>query len=173
MRSMRPTAGRDERDKTLRHARGKKLLAETLKGAQIPKDATIPGMGERWGRPIEEQVAVLLPAQSLRLMTEKIVRGIFCVQDGVFIESPYKIDFYVLPDDAAAEWSVILDKFGRVYSRPPGLVVRRAIEAEDQRSSLFEILFWQQFKTYATVTITGKRKAKTKRLEPSSLSRRG
>src|ERR1700736_2070182 len=53
MRSMRPAAGRDERDKMLRHARGKKILAETLQGAQIPKGATIPGMGERWGRPVE------------------------------------------------------------------------------------------------------------------------
>jgi hypothetical protein len=94
----------------LRHARRKKILAETLQGAEIPKGATVPGMGERWGRPVEEQVAVLLPAESLRLMTEKIVRGIFHVQDGVFIELPYKIDFYVLPDDVAAEWSVILDK---------------------------------------------------------------
>jgi hypothetical protein len=174
MRSMRPAAGRDERDKMLRHARGKKILAETLQGAKIPKGATIPGMGERWGRPVQEQVAVLLPAQSLWLMTEKIVRGIFHVQDGVFIEPPYKIDFYLLPDDAAAEWSVILDKFGTVYSRPPGLVVRRAIEAEDQRSSLFEILFWQQFKTYATVTMKAKR-ARSKRSvpSPSSLSQRG
>jgi hypothetical protein len=77
MRSMKPTAGRDERDRELRHARGKRILAETLQGAAIPQGATVPGMGERWGRPVEQQVAVLIPAQSLRLMTEKIVRGIF------------------------------------------------------------------------------------------------
>jgi hypothetical protein len=86
MRSMKATAGRDERDRERRLARRRRIRAETLQGAAIPHGATIPGMGERWGRPIEEQVAVLLPAQSLRLMTEKIVRGIFCVQDGVFIE---------------------------------------------------------------------------------------
>jgi hypothetical protein len=127
-------------------------MAETLRGAQIPHEATIPGMGERWGRPIEEQIVVLLPADSLELMTKKVVRGIFYVEDGLFIEPPFTIDFFVLPDDAASEWSVVLNKFGTVYAREPGLVVRRAVVPEDKRSSLFEILFWQQFKTYASVT---------------------
>jgi hypothetical protein len=75
-------------------------LAETLQGATIAQGATIPGVGERWGSPVEEQVALLFPAQNLRLMTEKIVRGIFYVQEGVFIEPPYKIDFYFVPDEA-------------------------------------------------------------------------
>jgi hypothetical protein len=166
MRSMKATAGRDERDRELRHARGTRILAETLQGAAIPQGATIPGMGERWGRPVEDQIAVLLPAPSLRLMTEKVVRGIFYVQDGVFIEPPYKIDFYLLPDDAAAIWSVTLDTYGVVYSRPPGLVVRRAIEGEDERRSLFEITFWQQFKTYAAVTMNEKRAVKAKGPKP-------
>lgn len=152
LRSMRPADGRNERDTAMRAARRKKILAQTLEGARIPREATIPGMGERWGRPVEQQVAVLLPAESLRLMTEKIVRGIFHVEDGQFIESPFKIDFFVLPDDPASEWSAILDKFATTYAREPGLVVRRAIVPEDRRSSLFEILFWKQFKTYASVT---------------------
>jgi hypothetical protein len=165
---MKPRAGRDERDRELRHARGKRILAETLQGTAIPQGATVPGMGERWGRPVEQQVAVLLPAQSLRLVIEKIVRGIFYVQDGVFIERPYKIDYYLLPEDTApaAIWSATLDAYGVVYSRPPGLVVRRA-EGEDKRSSMFEITFWQQFKTYATVTRKEKRAVKARTTQVS------
>ena len=151
LRSMKPAAGRDDRDSAMRLARGKKILAETLQGAEIPREATIPGMGERWGRSPEEQIAVLLPAESLELMTKKIVRGVFYIKDEIFIEPPYEIDFFVLPDDAASQWATVLDKFGKSYARPPGLVVRRAVEA-DKRSSLFEIVFWQQFKTYASVT---------------------
>jgi hypothetical protein len=109
-------------------------------------------MGERWGRPIEEQAAVLLPARSLRLMTEKIVRGIFYVEDGIFIEPPFTIDFFVLDEHGAKEMVDALDKFGTVYAREPGLMVRRAVVPADNRSSLFEILFWKQFKTYASVT---------------------
>jgi hypothetical protein len=93
LRSMKPAAGRDDRDSAMRLARGKKILAETLQGAEIPREATIPGMGERWGRSPEEQIAVLLPAESLELMTKKIVRGVFYIKDEIFIEPPYEIDF--------------------------------------------------------------------------------
>ena len=34
-----------------------------------------------------------------------------------------------------------------VYAREPGIVVRRAVAAEDGVSSLFAIEFWKQFKT--------------------------
>ena len=157
LRSMKGSEGHDDRDKMLRHARGKKIFAETLQGAQIPRGATIPGMGERWGRPVEEQIAILVPAESLQLMTEKIVRGIFYVVDRVFIEPSFKVDFLLLPDDEAAQWRAVLNKFGKVYDRPPGLVVRRALVPDDERSSMFEILFWQQLKTYAMVTMKAKR----------------
>jgi hypothetical protein len=46
----------------------------------------------------------------------------------------------------------IPDKFGKVHAREPGLVVRRAVVTEDNRSALFEINFWQHFKTYASVS---------------------
>jgi hypothetical protein len=75
LRSMNPAAGRDERDATLRAARGKKVLGEMLHGEQIPRESVIPGMGERWNRKVEDQKAVRIPAASLRAMTEKMVRA--------------------------------------------------------------------------------------------------
>jgi hypothetical protein len=37
----------------------------------------------------------------------------------------------------------------------PGVVVRRAVAHDDRLCSLFEITFWKQFKTYASVTRIG------------------
>jgi hypothetical protein len=37
------------------------------------------------------------------------------------------------------------------YAREPGIVVRRTVTPEDGMSSLFEVEFWHQFKTYASV----------------------
>jgi hypothetical protein len=45
----------------------------------------------------------------------------------------------------------VIDRFGKTHARPPGLVVRRAVVPEDGVSSLFEITFWGQFTSYATV----------------------
>jgi len=152
LRSMKPSAGRDVRDSSMRLARGRKILAEMLQGAEIPLQATIPGMSERWGRALDEQVAVLVPAQSLELITKKIVRGIFYIEDGIFIEPPFVIDFFVLPEEDTGVWTQSLDQFGKIYARPPGLFVRRAVVPEDNTSSIFEVVFWQQFRTYASVT---------------------
>jgi hypothetical protein len=159
LRSMSPEAGRDPRDAQHRLKRRQKVIAATLRGPEIPMEAVIPGMGNRWKLPTEEQVAVLIPADSLRLMTEKIVRGIFYIADGKFIEPPYVIDFFLLDEeaDAAPYWKEALDKFSSVYAREPGIVVRRAVVPDDNISSLFEIEFWKHFKTYACLMKGGRR----------------
>ena len=46
----------------------------------------------------------------------------------------------------------LLDEFGTIYGREPGLVVQRAVTIDDELSSLFKITFWGQLSMYATVT---------------------
>jgi hypothetical protein len=91
LRSMRPLQAKNERDRNVRAALRQRVLDEALVGTAIPQIGTYPGMGEKWCRPTEEQVAVLIPADSFRRITEKIVRGIFYVEDKKFIEPPYTV----------------------------------------------------------------------------------
>lgn len=152
MRSMQPSVGRNEKDSRHRAARRQRILDDTRQGAEIPEGGLVPGMGERWGRALEDQVAVLVPADSLEKMAEKIVRGIFFVEDSKFIEPPYAIELCFLEGEAERHWKNMLDRFSQTYERPPGIVVRRAVTPEDGISSVFEILLWQQFRMYAHVT---------------------
>jgi hypothetical protein len=110
-----------------------------------------PGLGDRWNIP-GERTAILIPVDSFKRVTEKIVRGIFYIEEKRFIEPPYRVEFFVLFNEGAAFIEQILDKFGTVYAREPGVVVCRAVAPEDGISSLFAIEFWKQFKTYASVT---------------------
>jgi hypothetical protein len=151
VRSLKPSAGRNPRDAGHRLNKGRKILAEALHGNQIPDHGIYPGF-ENKGTNDEEPVALLIPVDSFRRITVKIVRGIYYIEDGVFIEPPYEIDFFALPEGGVPVWIDALDKFGTVYAREPGIVVRRAIVPEDIRLSLFEIIFWKQFKTYASVS---------------------
>jgi hypothetical protein len=151
LRAMNPAAGRDERDVAAREARRKKMRGQMLHGEQIPQDAVIPGMGERWSRPVEEQMAVLVPKDGLEAISEKIVRGLVYREDNAYIEPPYEIDFFVVSEEAAKEFIELLDKHGKVFAREPGITIRRAVVDDDNRSALYELNFWQQFKTYATV----------------------
>jgi hypothetical protein len=46
----------------------------------------------------------------------------------------------------------LLDKHGKEYKREPGLVIRRVHVEGDPLTALYEITFWDQFKTYAIVS---------------------
>jgi|ERR1700683_3834544 hypothetical protein len=153
LRAINPEAGRDEKDVAARAAQAKRVLGGMFKGEQIPEDAVMPGLGERWGRPKAEQMAVQIPNASFTDMTEKIVRGLVYREDRAFIEAPYKIETYIIIDDEGAKvCKEMLDKAGKVFKREPGLEIRRAPVVGDERAGLYEITFWQQFKTYATVS---------------------
>ena len=80
------------------------------------------------------------------------MRGIFYIEDGILIEPPYVVNFYALPEEDNTVWQHALERWGKIYQRPPGIVVRRAV-ADDGMSSLFEVTFWKQFKTYASVSL--------------------
>jgi len=151
LKAMRPSAAKNNRDRQARTALRQRVLEELLQGSQIPKIGVYPGMGNRWGGPMEEQVAVRISAESLHRLTEKIVRGIFYVEDKQFIEPPYVIEFFALDSDGAKPIQELLDRLGRVYAREPGIIVHRAVLLDDGISSLFEIEFWRQFKMYASV----------------------
>jgi hypothetical protein len=151
LRSMRPSASKNNADRRIRASLRDSILRELLEGAEIPDEGIYPRLGERWQRDMQDQAAITVPAESFRLLTEKIVRGIFYVEDKKFIDLPFKIEFFALDSEAAQPIREPLDRFGKVYAREPGIIVRRAVVPEDGISSLFEIEFWGQFTTYASV----------------------
>jgi len=72
---------------------------------------------------------------------------------GKFIEPPYAVGVFVVNDEGAAPIRETIARFGEEYARGPGIVVRRVVAAEDQISSLFEIEFFQQYKSHASVLV--------------------
>jgi hypothetical protein len=82
-------------------------------------------------------------------MTEKIVRGITFREDGDFIEPDHTIESFLVKDEDVPEVKAMLDRAGKVFKREPGLVVRRARSAA---GDVYEITYWDQLKTYATVS---------------------
>jgi hypothetical protein len=108
-----------------------------------------PGLGERWGRPIEQQLAIAIPDDSFPAITEKIVRGLAYREDDEFIEPPQKIECRLATEEGLEYVKDLLAKYGKEFKREPGLVVRRARSAA---GDLYEITFWDQFKTYAIVS---------------------
>lgn len=152
LRKVDPKAGRDERDAAAREAGAKKLASALRRGEQITQSQTIPGLEERWARPIEQQVAVEIPGDKLETMTKKIVRGLAFRADDAFIDDSYTIECQLAQGQGLKEFEEQLDKFGDVYRREPALTIRRLVDPQDKKAGLYEITFWNQFKTYATVS---------------------
>ncbi len=153
LRSMDARYAPNRKEERIRIARREKLLAELIHGVQIPQIGIYPGLGERWNRPIEKQIALKIPESSLRRLTEKIVRGIYFLEEAQYIEPPYLIGFYVLEDEGAGSVIDLLNRFGTEYARGPGILINRAITPEDGVSSIISIEIWGSFKMYASVTV--------------------
>jgi hypothetical protein len=152
LRAHTPEAGKDERDRRVRAALRKRVLDEAVQAASFPKEVVYPGMGDRWGGPPEDRLALLIPADGFHRLTEKIVRGIYYVMDnGKFIEPPFAVESFPLHPANSEQIRDILAKFGITYAREPGIMVRRAV-TDDGTSSLLEIELWGQVKIYAAVT---------------------
>jgi hypothetical protein len=151
LRGLDPSSAKSDRDRRARVARRLGIISDTLQGAEIPHEATYPGMHEKWDRPLDEQIAVTIPAEYFQRITEKIVRGVSFIENRRLIEPPFEIENFVIDDSAAQSIRDSIARFGKTYARPPGLIVGCAVVPDDGMSSLWEITFWGQFKSYASV----------------------
>jgi hypothetical protein len=81
-------------------------------------------------------------------VTQKIVRGLAYREDDEFIEPPQEIECQLANENALDDVKDLLAKHGKEFKREPGLVIRRAVL---DGGDVYELTFWNQFKTYATV----------------------
>lgn len=151
MRAIDPKYATNEKDKKSRKAKREKILRELWIGEAIPRDHLYPNFGLFSGLSIQDQSSVPITANSVERLAEKIVRGIFYIEDHLFIEPPYSIESFAIGEKDAQSIIEAVTKHGSVYAREPGIIVYRAMVSKDQVSSLFMIEIWDRFKVYSTV----------------------
>jgi hypothetical protein len=110
-----------------------------------------PRFQEKWGRPPEQHVAIPIPKKSVDRLFGKIIRVLAYIDDVRFIEPPHTVSLYPLGDADSPVFTSLLDEFGTVHARGPGIVVRRAVAPEDGLSAIYEITVWGTFQTFAVV----------------------
>ena len=152
IRSIDPAKGKNPSDAQKRLDKLLKLMSQTVHRAQIREKNLYPGMPQH-DIPTEDLVPVLIPADYFPRMAQKIVRGIFYIQEeGKFIEPPYEIAWHLPTETVTVHFQKLLDEFGTICARGPGLVVQYAVTEDNEFASLFRIAFWEQVTMYATVT---------------------
>lgn len=151
LRSLDPSCGRTEEDRRAREQKKRKLLGMIRTGEEIPNDGIYPGLGERWGRSRDEQIALLVPAKDLKRIAEKIVKGLAFIEDGYLLDANAEIEHHVVTTEVAGPIEEILARFGEVHSRGPGIEVARAVTQDDGISAFYKITIWGEFVMYVSV----------------------
>ena len=152
LRSVDESLGRDKRDRLARRARKKRVTDSLLMGEDIPDEGVYPGMGERWHRERRDQIAVVVPAEHVRRLCEKIVRGITFKERGILIEPPFSVDFFPLEEEAAVPIRALIEKHEERFARGPGFHVSMVVPADEPQAGALKITLFGQFIMYAFVS---------------------
>lgn len=150
IRAISPQLAKNEKDRLCRQDKHEKLMRESFSGANIPSRGVYPNLGDITNSDPSNLLAFQIPAESIRKLNEKIIRGITFLEDNIYIEPPFKINFWAVEDSAAQSVIAFLKRFGKIYAREPGIVVCRVV-VPTEGLALFSINIWNRFKMYGSV----------------------
>jgi hypothetical protein len=112
----------------------------------------IPGLGPHPEARKDRQFRIDIPADELREVLKKIVRGCeYWLANGRIIEPPYEIEVLLAPAaNLPVEVAQLIARFGPVH-QGPGFRIRRGAAQDDSGSVLYEIAIWDTIDVYATI----------------------
>lgn len=147
-RSVKPSAGRNEKDRAHRRAALAKLRTQILPWAVVDQHPNSVLLGEVVDR--DEQLAFNLSGAALRALAEKIVRGVWFLVHGSPVKSGYEIDSW--PWRGAFPLAPFVAQHGRELRIGRSVVVRCASPADDAHAAVFEITLWERLAIAAFIT---------------------
>lgn len=149
LRALDPGQARNKRDANARAARRKAILSETVPVAEVPFHLVIPNFAAQGNAPPGGHIGVLVPADLLKRLALKLVRGIALHFDGLYINLN-EVEFTVRSvSEPVAELDHALHRWGRQETNGPGISVSWAVVQEDKRGRMHYIEVWRQWKFYA------------------------
>ncbi len=136
-----------------KHRRAQKLK---IIGATRPYQAgtaTLPGLGPHPGFRDEELIQIEIPADPLREVAKKMVRGCEYVLAGRIVEKPYDVGIYFVHEHE------VPDQLVRAFQGPsantthlgPGFSVIRAAAHDEPNAVTYKIIVWGTLVIYAVI----------------------
>ena len=154
MRSMKPGLARTEREKLHRSKKRENVLKHMKvfeNESAIPQKAIYPEFGIQEDIEYDRYEAVMLDKNMLEEFIIKVVKGLTYRLNHTYIELTHQITIFSPDDNRRSIFEPILERYGDRYDRGPGVTIIRALPAEDPESSIWKIVLWGKFVTYATV----------------------
>jgi hypothetical protein len=155
LRSIRPRHAETERDRRARMAARDKLRQEIVISDNPPEEGVFPNFGPQPGVHYGNEYLIIgIPEASLITLGRKIVRGL-----------TYVLERRLLPDDDAIGIFFVWDApditalraqiraAGKTYHRGPGILIERAVAADDVKMSMWHITIFGRLKMWAVVNV--------------------
>ncbi len=150
IRAMNSAHGKNERDKKHRLIERIKTIKNLIPRDKIRPSSILPT--KNLSESDESKFCLSIPADSLRLMGEKFIRGIIYVLENKYIEPTHQIDIYIREEQDAQQLMELIEKYGKEYSCSGGIIIRRATAEDDYISGVYYIEIWNKFYFYGSIT---------------------
>lgn len=141
-----------EREATRRLAKKQSILARLQRYALEQMGAhVLPGFGPYEGVPAEAQAVVLVPAEELTRVTEKIIRACeYKLGRDRYIEPPYELQVFFPVQEGIDNMRGYLAN-AEATELGPGLEIRRGAAGDDPLTVLYRLHIWGALTTFGSV----------------------
>lgn len=96
-------------------------------------------------------LALLVPAKETHKFIEKLVRGTIYLTERRYIEQNQEVTVSLLRSEDSQPIVTLLEQFGELYERGPGIRIRKAVAQEARTNALFVFDIWDQFRFHGAV----------------------
>jgi hypothetical protein len=96
-------------------------------------------------------LALQVPGRDVYRLGEKLVRGTIHLTERRYIEADQEITISLLKREDGAEILRLVEQFGELYERGPGIRIRKAVAQDGKMNALFVFDIWGQFRLYGSV----------------------
>jgi hypothetical protein len=100
-------------------------------------------------------LALVVPAEETHRFIEKLVRGTIYLTERRYIEQNQEITVSLLRLEDSQPIVMLLEQFGELYERGPGIRIRKAVAQDARTNALFVFDIWDQFRFHGAVMDRG------------------
>jgi hypothetical protein len=146
--SINPEKARDPLDAIKRRSARKRFLKRVKEADPSWGNDALPEIHA--DRP-KGGLALLVPADDTHRFIEKLVRGTVYLTERRYIEQDQEVTVSVLRPEDSEPIVSLLEQFGELYERGPGIRIRKAVAHDARTNSLFVFDIWDQFRFHGAL----------------------
>jgi hypothetical protein len=130
LRSVNPLYASSDHDRQRRAAKRERILKELTRYDSVPTEGILPNFGPQPNLVYPDFGAIPISEDYLIRLGQKIIRGLIYLVEHSFIDDRYRISVYMAEAHKVQQVVSMIESYGVVYDRGPGIVVTHAKTSE-------------------------------------------